>query len=355
MKLSFRWYGPDDPVTLDKIRQIPNMFSIVTAVYDIPVGEVWKRESIAALKKQVEDAGIAFDVIESVPVHEDIKLGKPSRDLYIANYQENIRRLAESGVKVICYNFMPVFDWTRTQLDKLLPDGSTALVYYKYQLEKMDPLTGELSLPGWDSSYKKEDLKRLFEEYGQLTEEDLWSNLQYFLEKIIPVAEENDVKMAIHPDDPPWNIFGLPRIIKGEANLDRLLALVDSKYNGLTFCTGSLGCTRANDIYGMIEKYSRMGRIHFMHVRNVKILEDGSFEESAHFSPCGSLDMFRILKPLQENGFDGYLRPDHGRMIWGETGRAGYGLYDRAIGASYLTGIWETLVKSHTREGVLTR
>lgn len=346
MKLSFRWYGPEDPVTLEKIRQIPNMHSIVTAVYDVPVGEVWSRESIAALKKQVETNGIAFEVIESVPVHEDIKLGKPTRDTYIANYKENIRRLAEAGVRVICYNFMPVFDWTRTQLDKVLPDGSTALVYYKDQLEKMDPLTGELSLPGWDSSYKKEDLKVLFEEYGKLTEEDLWSNLQYFLEHIIPVAEECDVKMAIHPDDPPWNIFGLPRIITCEANLDRFLKLVDSKYNGLTFCTGSLGCTKSNDIYAMIEKYSKQGRIHFMHVRNVKILEDGSFEESAHFSPCGSLDLVRVLKPLQENGFDGYLRPDHGRMIWGETGRAGYGLYDRALGAMYLTGIWETLVKT---------
>ncbi|WP_438444058.1 mannonate dehydratase [Gorillibacterium sp. sgz5001074] len=352
MKLSFRWYGQDDPVTLDKIRQIPNLYSIVTAVYDVPVGEVWSRESIAATKKQVEDHGIVFDVIESVPVHEDIKLGKPAREVYIANYQENIRRLAEAGVKVICYNFMPVFDWTRTQLDKLLPDGSTALVYYKDQLEKMDPLTGELSLPGWDSSYKKEDLKKLFDEYAQLTQEDLWSNLQYFLEKIIPVAEECDVKMAIHPDDPPWNIFGLPRIITGEAALDRFLKLVDSKYNGLTFCTGSLGCTKDNDIYGMLEKYSRMGRIHFMHVRNVKILEDGSFEESAHFSPCGSLDIVKVLKPLAENGFDGYLRPDHGRMIWGETGRAGYGLFDRALGASYLTGIWETLVKTGAREAV---
>lgn len=356
MKLSFRWYGQDDPVTLDKIRQIPNMYSIVTAVYDVPVGEIWSRESISSLKKQVENAGIAFDVIESVPVHEDIKLGKPKRDQYIANYQENIRRLGEAGVKCICYNFMPVFDWTRTQLDKLLSDGSTALVYYKDQLEKMDPLTGELSLPGWDSSYKKEDLKVLFEEYGRITEEDLWNNLQYFLEKIIPVAEECDVKMAIHPDDPPWNIFGLPRIITGEKALDRFLKLVDSKHNGLTFCTGSLGCTRSNDIYRMIEKYSKQGRIHFMHVRNVKILDDGSFEESAHFSPCGSLDIVKVLKPLQENGFDGYLRPDHGRMIWGETGRAGYGLHDRALGASYLTGIWETLCKTadeRTRKEVL--
>ena len=350
MKLSVRWYGQDDPVTLGYIRQIPNMRSIVTAVYDVPVGEVWSRESIAALKTEVEANGLIFDVVESVPVHEDIKLGRPTRDRLIANYQENIRRLGEAGVKCICYNFMPVFDWTRTQLDKPLADGSTALVYYKDQLEKMDPLTGELSLPGWDASYKKEDLKALFEAYSRLTEEDLWENLRYFLEAVIPVAEESGVNMAIHPDDPPWNIFGLPRIITCEANLDRFLKLVVSPANGLTLCTGSLGCAASNDIYRMIDKYAAQGRIHFMHVRNVKILPDGGFEESAHFSACGSLDIVRILDILHRNRFDGYLRPDHGRMIWGETGRPGYGLYDRALGASYINGIWETLNKLHREE-----
>ena len=345
MKLSFRWYGPDDPVKIEYIRQIPNMHSIVTAVYDVPPGELWSRESIAALKKQTEDAGLHFEVIESVPVHEDIKLGKPTRERYIENYKENIRRLGEAGVKCICYNFMPVFDWTRTQLDHVLPDGSTALVYYKDQVEKMDPLTGELSLPGWDASYKKEDLRDLFDAYGKLTEEDLWANMKYFLENIIPVAEQCDVKMAIHPDDPPWNIFGLPRVITCEENLDRFLKLVDSPYNGLTLCTGSLGCSKLNDMVHIVDKYSAMGRIHFMHLRNVKILDDGSFEEAAHFSACGSLDMVEILRVLHKNGFDGYLRPDHGRMIWGETGRPGYGLYDRALGASYINGIWETLCK----------
>ena len=350
MKLSFRWYGQDDPVTLGYIRQIPNMRSIVTAVYDVPVGEVWSRESIAALKTEVEANGLIFDVVESVPVHEDIKLGRPTRDRLIANYQENIRRLGEAGVKCICYNFMPVFDWTRTQLDKPLADGSTALVYYKDQLEKMDPLTGELSLPGWDASYKKEDLRALFEAYGRLNEEDLWENLRYFLEAVIPVAEESGVNMAIHPDDPPWNIFGLPRIITCEANLDRFLKLVDSPANGLTLCIGSLGCAASNDIYRMIDKYAAQGRIHFMHVRNVKILPDGGFEESAHFSACGSLDIVRILDILHRHRFNGYPRPDHGRMIWGETGRPGYGLYDRALGASYINGIWETLDKLRREE-----
>ena len=346
MKLSFRWYGPDDPISLRYISQIPNMHSIVTAVYDVPPGELWSRESIAALKKDTEDAGLHFEVIESVPVHEDIKLGKPTRDRYIANYQENIRRLGEAGIRCICYNFMPVFDWTRTQLDKMAADGSTSLVYYKDQLEKMDPLTGELSLPGWDASYTKESLAAVFAEYAKITEEDLWKNLQYFLEAVIPVAEEAGINMAIHPDDPPWPIFGLPRIITCEENLDRFLKLVDSPANGLTFCTGSLGCSAKNDIPYMVDKYSAMGRIHFMHVRNVKILPDGSFEETGHLSANGSLDIVAIMKALHKNGFDGYLRPDHGRMIWGETGKPGYGLFDRALGAAYLNGIWEALEKT---------
>lgn len=346
MKLSFRWYGADDAVTLKYIRQIPNMHSIVTAIYDVPVGEVWSEESILACKAQVEKAGLHFDVIESVPVHEDIKMGAPTRQKYIDNYKENIRRLSRAGVKVICYNFMPVFDWTRTQLDKELEDGSTALVYYMEQLKKMDPLTGELSLPGWDSSYTKDQMAEIFAKYAEIDEEKLWSNLEYFLKEIIPVAEECDVLMAIHPDDPPYPIFGLPRIITKEENLDRFLKLVDSKYNGLTFCTGSLGSASFNDIVKMVDKYSAMGRIHFMHIRNVKLMEDGSFEESAHYSPCGSLDIVEIVKALHKNNYTGYVRPDHGRMIWGETGRPGYGLYDRALGAMYLTGIWETLEKT---------
>ncbi len=348
MKLSFRWYGEDDKVTLQNIRQIPGMHSIVTAVYDVPVGEVWSRESIAGLKKLTEDAGLHFEVIESIPVHEDIKLGKPTRDQYIANYCENIRRVAQAGIKCICYNFMPVFDWTRTQLDHELEDGSTSLVYYQDQVDKVNPLESEsdLTLPGWDSSYTREGLKAVVAEYNAMTEENLWDNLKYFLEKIIPVAAECDVNMAIHEDDPCWSIFGLPRIITCEENLDRFLKLVDDPHNGITLCTGSLGCSGKNDVAKMAAKYAAMGRIHFVHARNVAVLEDGKgFEERAHLSSCGTLDMFAILKALYDNGFKGYIRPDHGRMIWGETGRAGYGLYDRALGATYINGIWEALEK----------
>lgn len=346
MKLSFRWYGEDDKITLENIRQIPNMQSIVTAVYDVPVGEVWSRESIARLKELTEAAGLGFDVIESVPVHEDIKLGKPTRDKYIENYCENIRRLGEAGIKCICYNFMPVFDWTRTQLDHVLSDGSTSLVYYKEQVEMVNPLESDsdLTLPGWDSSYSREELKNIVSQYNKMSEEDLWDNLRYFLEGIIPTAAEAGINMAIHEDDPCWSIFGLPRIITCEQNLDRFLKLVDDRHNGITLCTGSLGCSAKNDVVKMAEKYSRMGRIHFVHLRNVQIL-DGGFEERAHYSPCGSLDMFAIVKALHDGGFDGYVRPDHGRMIWGETGRAGYGLYDRALGAAYINGLFEAVEK----------
>ena len=349
MKMSFRWYGSDDKVTLENIRQIPGMEAIVTAVYDVPVGEVWSRESIAALKKQVEDAGLLFEVIESVPVHEDIKLGKPTRERYIENYCENIRRLAEAGIRCICYNFMPVFDWTRTQLDHRLPDGSTSLVYYKEQVDAVNPLESDsdLTLPGWDASYTREELKEVVAEYNAMTEEDLWENLTYFLQRIIPVAAACDVNMAIHEDDPFWSIFGLPRIITCEKNLDRFLKIVDDPHNGLTLCTGSLGCSAQNDVVHMAAKYAAMGRIHFVHARNVAVLENG-FEERAHLSKCGSLDMYAILNALYKNGFNGYIRPDHGRMIWGETGRAGYGLYDRALGAAYLNGLWEAISKRNS-------
>lgn len=343
MEMTFRWYGDDDPVTLEKIRQIPGMTGIVSAIYDIPVGEVWPEEKIKELKEKVENAGLKLSVIESVPVHEDIKMGTGDRDRYIENYCQTLRNLSKFGIDCVCYNFMPVFDWTRSDLAHELPDGSNALVYYKDQVAHMDPVKGDLTLPGWDASYTKDSLARLLESYSKITEEDMWNNLKYFLDRVIKVAEEVHIKMAIHPDDPPWSIFGLPRIITNKKNLERFLKLYDSKYNGLTLCSGSLGVTDSNDVVDMI--YSFSDRIHFAHVRNVKITEEGSFEESAHLSCCGSLDIVKIMKAYHDTGFTGYVRPDHGRMIWGETGRPGYGLYDRALGATYINGIWETLEK----------
>lgn len=341
MKSAFRWYGETDPVTLEQIRQIPGMRSVVSAVYDVAPGEVWPEESIEAIARACSAHGLVFDVVESVPVTEEIKLGRPERERHIENYCETLCRCAKHGVKCVTYNFMPVFDWTRTQLDKKAPDGSTSLVMYWEQLKGLDPLKDDIHLPGWDASYTKEEVRGLICAYSELGGEGLWDNLRYFLQKIIPVAEEAGLVMAIHPDDPPYPIFGLPRIITCEENLDRFLSLADSPANSLCLCTGSLGCSPKNDVPKLVRKYSAMGRIGFMHLRNVKILPDESFEESGHLSQNGSLDMNAIVKALVETGFTGYFRPDHGRMIWNETGKPGYGLYDRALGSAYLNGLIE--------------
>ena len=347
MKMTFRWYGDHDPVTLDKIRQIPGMYGIVSSLHDIPAGEVWPEERIIEHKNKIEAAGLTFEVVESVPVHESIKIGAPDRDQYIDNYCTTLRRLAKNGVKVVCYNFMPVFDWMRSELNHKLPDGSEALIYVDEIAKTMNPLVADISLPAW-KNYDKDELKALLTKYQSVTEEDLWNNLKYFLEKVIKVCDEVKIKMAIHPDDPPWSIFGLPRIIVDETNLDRFLNLVPSVNNGLTLCSGSLGVNPKNNIPEMIRRYG--DRIHFMHARNIKITGERCFEEAAHKSECGSLDMYEIIKALYDVGFDGYIRPDHGRMIWGETGQAGYGLFDRALGATYLNGLYEAVVKNNSEK-----
>ena len=344
MKMTFRWYGESDPVKLEYIRQIPGIYGIVSAIYDVPVGEVWPMEKLQTLRKRIEDAGLKFEVVESVPVHEDIKLGKPSRVRLIANFQQNIRNCAAAGVKVICYNFMPVFDWTRTEMARQLPDGSFTLAFDAQAVARIDPEMG-IALPGWDASYKPEALKSLLDEYRSVSEEILWGNLEYFLKAIVPVAEEAGIRMAMHPDDPPRPIFGLPRIVKNRDDLARLVKIVDSPANGLTLCSGSLGADPGNDIEALVREFGGMGRIHFGHLRNVKVEADGSFYESTHRSSDGSLDMAAIVKAYHDVGFDGYVRPDHGRMIWGETGKPGYGLYDRALGAVYLNGLWEAFSK----------
>ncbi len=344
MKMTFRWYGESDPVKLEYIRQIPGLYGVVSAIYDVPVGEVWPLDKLLALRARIEGAGLKFEVVESVPVHEDIKLGKPTRDQLIANFQQNIRHCAAVDVKVICYNFMPVFDWTRTEMAKELPDGSFTLAFDAKAIAKIDTGKG-IALPGWDTSYQPEQLKSLLAEYKTVNEEALWANLEYFLKAIIPVAEESGIKMAIHPDDPPRPIFNLPRIVKNREDLLRLVNIVDSKANGLTLCSGSLGADLCNNIEALVREFGSQGRIHFGHLRNVKVEPDGTFYESTHRSCDGSLDMASIVKAYYDIGFEGYVRPDHGRMIWGETGKPGYGLYDRALGAVYLNGLWEAISK----------
>ncbi len=343
MKLTFRWYGESDPVTLEKISQIPTMSGIVSAVYDVKPGGVWSNESISKIKDSAKKHDLDFEVVESVPVSEDIKLGNKNADELIDNYCENIRRLGKAGVKCICYNFMPVFDWLRSELEHPQKDGANALAYDDETVLKMNPLKSELSLPGWDASYTKEEMKDLLKKYEELGEDKLWDNLTYFLEAVIPVAKESGIDMAIHPDDPPWGMFGLPRIITNEKNLKRFLDIVPEKNNGLTFCTGSLGANPDNDLVKMAGEFA--DRIHFLHLRNIKHTGVRKFEEVGHPTSCGSVDMFGIAKTLLDHGFDGYVRPDHGRMIWGEKGRYGYGLFDRALGATYIAGLFEAIEK----------
>jgi len=355
MKMTFRWFGVnDDSIKLEQIRQIPGITGVVGALYDVPVGDAWLMEKILELKRTVKNAGLELEVIESVNVHEDIKLGLPSRDKYIENYKESIRNLGKVGVKVICYNFMPLFDWLRSDLAWKLPDGSEVLYYDNNIINDVDPIklvedmetnSNGFCLPGWEP-YRLKELKDTFEKYKNIDEDKLFSNLKYFLENIIPVCEEVDVKMAIHPDDPPWSLFGLPRIVTDKKNLEKLVKLVDSPYNGLTLCSGSLGSNPENNIPELIRHFGKMGRIHFGHVRNIKFVSERTFHETSHLSSDGSFDMFEIMKAYHDIEFKGYIRPDHGRMIWGEKARPGYGLYDRALGIAYINGIWESLNKT---------
>lgn len=339
--MTFRWYGENDKIPLNYIRQIPNVTGVVTAVYDVPVGEAWPLDKILKLKALCEKEGLEMEVIESVPVHEDIKLGRSSRDRLIDNYIETIYNLGKVGVKCICYNFMPVFDWLRTDLKKLNKDGSTSLSYCHSTLMSLDPKN--LHLPGWDESYTLDELNGLLDAYKGISHEDLFNNLVYFLNRIMPACEETGINMAIHPDDPPWDMFGLPRIITGEESYDKMIEACPSIHNGFTFCTGSLGAGRNNDLVKMAKKYAK--RIHFAHIRQLKYENDRDFTEAGHLTSAGDIDIYGVCKALVEGGFDGYIRPDHGRNIWGEDEKPGYGLYDRALGAMYLGGLFEAILK----------
>ncbi|MGH7602783.1 MAG: mannonate dehydratase [Gemmatimonadaceae bacterium] len=339
--ITFRWFGPRDPVLLSQIRQIPAVRGIVGSLFDIPVGDVWPLDRVEKLREEIERNGMSLEVIESIPVHEDIKLGRPTRDRLIDKYCESVRNIGRAGVPVLCYNFMPVFDWMRTDLALRLGDGSTALAFDESALSAIDLSRGTADLPGWATAYTREQLARLLDAYRSVNEEQLWINLSYFLERVIPVAADSGVKMALHPDDPPWSIFGLPRIITSGAALERVTSLVDDPANGITFCAGSLAADPANDLRAIADCLASRGRIHFVHCRNIERTGFHAFRETAHPSDNGDVDMRAVLAALHDSGFEGPIRPDHGRMIWGETGQPGYGLYDRALGAMYLHGLWE--------------
>ena len=355
MDMTLRWYGSKhDSITLEQIRQIPGVTGVITALHDLPAGEPWPYEEVLKVKNEVEAAGLKLLGVESINIHEDIKLGAPTRDKLIDNYITSLESVGKAGIHMVCYNFMPIFDWTRTDLAYPLSDGSTVLAYDPKMIDGIDPdemfakmerESGGFVMPGWEPN-RKEEIKGLFERYKGMTHEQLLENYGYFINRIMPTCEKYQIKMAVHPDDPAWDIFGLPRIVKSEESLLKVAALHPSKLHGFTLCTGSLGSSRDNDLVKIIRNPKIAERIHFAHIRNVKFEEDGFFHESAHLSSEGSFDMYEIIKAFQEMGFDGIIRPDHGRMIWGEQARPGYGLYDRALGAVYIEGLWEAVKKN---------
>lgn len=354
MKMTFRHYGNNDPISLEYIAQIPGVTGVMVMMNEWEAGEVWEKDVFQEYVDKCHKVGLDCEIIESINVHEDIKMGLPTRDKYIENYKQSLRNVAECGVKTVIYNFMPVFDWVKTELYKELPDGSNTLAFDQAKVEGLTPRdmvneildgAGNFELPGWEPE-RLSQLEDVLEKYKDIDEDKLRENFKYFLEAIIPTCEEVGIKMAVHPDDPAWPIFGIPRITSTPEDLEKIVNLIDSPSNTLCICTGSLGSRAENNVAEIIKDYAKRGKIGAMHVRNIKFTGDKQFYESAHLSKCGSLDMYEIMKALYEGGFDGYLRPDHGRMIWGEEGRAGYGLYDRALGVTYLNGLWEAIDKA---------
>lgn len=340
MRIAFRWLGPTDPVSLEHIAQIPGVESAVAALYDVAPGKTWPPDAVRELADRIRAVGLDLDIIESLPVHEDIKLGRPSRDGLIETYRANLRCLADAGVSLVVYNFMPLFDWYRTDLAKVLADGSSTMAFSEADLhENADPWSEE-----WAAYFPlDESPAELMKAYRGLDESALRDCLAYFLEAVVPTAEDAGIALGIHPDDPPWSIFGIPRVVKDRSDLRFIVDAVDSRANGLALCVGSLGANPTNDLVGLVHEFAE--RIHFVHARNVKHSGYRQFYETAHPPASGDVDLVAVLQALRDVGFRGWIRPDHGRMIWGETGTPGYGLYDRALGAAFLNGVWHGLAR----------
>ena len=396
---TWRWYGPNDPVSLKDIRQA-GATGIVNALHEVPVGEIWHLDQLIERKRIIEwddsvhpsrPTGLKWEVVESIPVHDSIKLGRPDRDIYIANYISSMRNVAAIGIKTIAYNFMPVVDWTRTNLNLELEDGARALSfemsefvafdlfilkrqgaendYSPAEIEKAHEvflsLTDEqkktlqnniiAGLPGAFEGYTLEEFQNRLDEYKNIGNEKYHENLAYFLNKIIPVAEEQGIRMAIHPDDPPRSLFGLPRIVSTLEDYKRILAVNPSPANGFTLCTGSLGVRADNDLVRFVKELG--AHIHFAHLRSVKRYEDGSFLEDAHLG--GDVDMYAVVEAILEeqnnrfydnrNDFRIPMRADHGHVILDDLNKKtnpGYSAIGLLKGMAELRGLELGIIRS---------
>ncbi len=382
MKQSWRWYGPDDPVSLSDILQA-GATDVVSALHHIQNGEIWPKEEIDKRKDEISSAGLIWSVVESVPVHEDIKKRTGEFSHYISNYNETLENLSSCGISTVCYNFMPVLDWTRTDLNKEMPDGSRALYfdsqelavfelfilnrqeartrYSNEEIEEAEKLYESMSsehvdriiknliagLPGAEEHYSLKDFRNTLDEYKEIDSEILQQNLALFLQDIIPTAEQHGVKMCIHPDDPPYPILGLPRVVSTMEDIQFIYEAYPSYYNGLTFCTGSFGVREDNDLPDMVRKLGE--KIHFVHLRNVK-RKDDDFYEANHLE--GSVDMFGVMDALieqmnkrKEGGRSDYsipVRPDHGHQMLDDLDKQtnpGYSAIGRLRGLAELRGL----------------
>lgn len=380
---TWRWFGPLDAIDLSEIAQT-GARGIVTALHDIPYGEVWPVEAIAERKAMIEASGAHWAVVESLPVHEDIKLGQGDLDGLFENYRQSLANLASQGVTTVCYNFMPLLDWTRTRLDAALPAGGTSLRFSQVEMagfevhmlgregaeaeytqdildqaaewaagadeaERQRLLTAIMSgLPGAYARYDVEGLRAALAPWQGFTAEDLQANLKRFLEEVIPTASKLGMRMCIHPDDPPRPLLGLPRIVSSRDHIAAIMDMVDDVANGLTLCAGSLGANPANDVPAIAAEFA--DRIHFAHLRNVRKEPDGSFEEAAHLD--GDTDMPALVAVLlaeekrrrKDGRWDADIpfRPDHGHALLTDEGRnthPGYPLIGRLRGLAELRGV----------------